>query len=245
MNCAPENAKRDHEATLDELEAVNQRFDEATREAEKRGKDSASVDVRDQMQHERDEEIEDLKKHLAKLASENAELQSKVDDAEMSLAVAKDSQVRNVEGVEVQSELVKQLQGQLKRSKEELSKKESEMGVIVLKWKKESPKPKKESPNSKKSCRSLKESSQKRRQILLCREEKKNLPNRRISRKVWPNLRRNEASPLYHPPEPPSTTPSLTMLITGPKSRVAAALGRTRRTHTNGWSCAWAMSRTN
>mmetsp|Transcript_126716 Transcript_126716/g.354767 ORF Transcript_126716/g.354767 Transcript_126716/m.354767 type:complete len:1359 (-) Transcript_126716:20-4096(-) len=133
LNYALENAKRDHETTLDELEAVNQRFDEAMQEAEKRGKDSASFDVRSEMQRERDEEILDLKKQLAKLASDNAELQSKVDDAEMSIAVAKDSQTRNVEGAEVQSELVKQLHGQLKRSKEELSKKEAEMGVLVSK----------------------------------------------------------------------------------------------------------------
>lgn len=133
LNYALENAKRDYETTLEELEAVNARFDEAMQEAEKRGKESASMDVRSQLQSERDGEIDELKKQLEKLAKDNAELQSRVDDAEMALAVAKDSQTRNVEGVEVQSELVKQLQGQLKRTKEDLSKKESEMGVLVSK----------------------------------------------------------------------------------------------------------------
>lgn len=133
LNYALMNAKKDHEATLDELEAVNQRFDAAMQEAEKRGKESASYDVRNQMQSEREKEIGELKEQLARLAKENATLQGLVDDAEMSLAVAKDSQARNVEGVEVQTELVKQLQSQLKRSKEELAKKESEMGVFVSK----------------------------------------------------------------------------------------------------------------
>jgi chromosome segregation ATPase len=133
LNYALENAKRDHEATLEELEAVNQRFDEAMTEAEKRGREYAGVEMRSQMQQDRDTELDDLKQQLAMLAKENAELQNKVDDAEMSLAVAKDSQARNVEGVEVQSELVKQLQAQLKRSKEDLSKKEAEMGVLVSK----------------------------------------------------------------------------------------------------------------
>jgi kinesin family protein C2/C3 len=133
LNFALENAKKDHEITLGELEAVNARFDEAMNEAEKRGRDSAGIALKSRIQTDRDEEIEELKKQLAKIAKENADLQSKVDDAEMSLAVAKDSQTRNVEGVEVQSELVKQLQGQLKRSKDELTKKETEMGALVSK----------------------------------------------------------------------------------------------------------------
>ena len=133
LNYALQNARKDHEVTLEELEAVNSRFDEAMTEAEKRGRDSAGIALKSRLQTDRDEEIEELKKQLAKIAIENAELQGKVDDAEMSLAVAKDSQTRNVEGVEVQSELVKQLQGQLKRSKDELTKKETEMGALVSK----------------------------------------------------------------------------------------------------------------
>eukprot|EP00429_Kryptoperidinium_foliaceum_P008054 CAMPEP_0176025274 /NCGR_PEP_ID=MMETSP0120_2-20121206/12362_1 /TAXON_ID=160619 /ORGANISM="Kryptoperidinium foliaceum, Strain CCMP 1326" /LENGTH=1344 /DNA_ID=CAMNT_0017358457 /DNA_START=129 /DNA_END=4163 /DNA_ORIENTATION=+ len=133
LNYALENAKKDHEATMEELEAVNSRFDEAVAEAEKRGRESAGMDMKSKLDSDRDSEIEELKKQVEKIAKENAELQSKVDDAEMSLAVAKDSQSRNVEGAEVQSELVKQLQSQLSRSKEELSKKESEMGAIVSK----------------------------------------------------------------------------------------------------------------
>lgn len=133
LNAALVNSKSDHEATLEELELVNQRFDMAMREAEKRGMDAAAIDVRHKVKTERDDEISELKAQLAKVAEENAALQTKVDDAEMSLAVAKDSQTRNVEGAEVQSELVKQLQAQLKRSKDDLTKKEGEMGVLASK----------------------------------------------------------------------------------------------------------------
>eukprot|EP00934_Nitzschia_sp_Nitz4_P003947 Nitzschia sp. Nitz4//scaffold8_size234185//67504//75292//NITZ4_001248-RA/size234185-processed-gene-0.151-mRNA-1//-1//CDS//3329559779//3937//frame0 len=133
LNYALMNAKKDHETAVEELEAVNQRFDLAMEEAEKRGRESATVDVRSEFETERGGEIGELKAQLAKLAAENAELQGKIDDAEMSLALAKDSQTRNVEGAEVQTELVKQLQTQLKRSKEDLSKKEADMGVLVSK----------------------------------------------------------------------------------------------------------------
>lgn len=131
LNAALINAKEDRDAVVEELEAVNDRFDEARAEAEKRGRDLAASDVRAELAAEREGEVSDLKEQLNKLSEDNAALQQKVDDAEMSLAVAKDSQTRNLEGVEVQSELVKQLQSQLSRSKEELTKKEKEMAVLV------------------------------------------------------------------------------------------------------------------
>mmetsp|Transcript_12148 Transcript_12148/g.13739 ORF Transcript_12148/g.13739 Transcript_12148/m.13739 type:complete len:1345 (+) Transcript_12148:254-4288(+) len=131
LNAALRNAKKDRDAIVEELEAVNERFDESRFEAEKRGRDLASFDVRAELAKEREGEITELKDQLKILAEENASLQQKVDDAEMSLAVTKDSQTRNQEGVEVQSELVKQLQLQLSRSKEEVAKKEKEMAVLV------------------------------------------------------------------------------------------------------------------
>jgi chromosome segregation ATPase len=131
LNAALINAKLDRDAIVEELEAVNDRFDEARAEAEKRGRDLAASDVRAELAAEREGEVSELKEQLKKLADDNAALQQKVDDAEMSLAVTKDSQTRNLEGVEVQSELVKQLQLQLSRSKEELTKKEREMAVLV------------------------------------------------------------------------------------------------------------------
>lgn len=131
LNAALINAKKDRDAVVEELEAVNDRFDEARAEAERRGRDLAESDVRAELAAEREGEVSELKDQLKKLAEDNAALQQKVDDAEMSLAVTKDSQTRNLEGVEVQSELVKQLQSQLSRSKEELTKKEREMAVLV------------------------------------------------------------------------------------------------------------------
>jgi chromosome segregation ATPase len=130
LNAALENAKRDHEATIDELDAVNERFDEARQEAESRGRESAAFDIRAELKDERQGEIKDLRDQMKKLAEENQALQQQIDDAEMSLAVTKDSQTRNLEGAEVQSEMVKQLQAQLGRSKEELGKKESEMAIL-------------------------------------------------------------------------------------------------------------------
>jgi len=133
LNAALMNEKKDHEATMEELEAVNARFDEARTEAEYAGREAAKSDIQAELRGEREGEISDLKKQLKKISEENALLQAKVDDSMVSLAVAKDSQTRNVEGAEVQSELVKQLQAQLTRSKDDLTKKEAEMGILVSK----------------------------------------------------------------------------------------------------------------
>lgn len=130
LNKALKNAKKDRDAVVDELEAVNERFDEARQEAEKRGRDLAASDVRAEIAKERDGEIKGLKDQLSMLTKENISLQQKVDDAEMSLAASKDSQAKNT-GSEGQSELVKQLQLQLGRSKEEVQKKEQEMASLV------------------------------------------------------------------------------------------------------------------
>ena len=131
LNAALKNAKKDRDAIVEELEAVNDRFDEARQEAENRGRDLASSDVRAQVAKEREEEISGLKDQLSLLAKENVALQQKVDDSEMSLAASMDSQAKNQEGSNVQSELVKQLQLQLGRSKEEVAKKENEMAELV------------------------------------------------------------------------------------------------------------------
>lgn len=131
LNAALQNAKSDHEAVVEELEAVNQRFDEVRDEAEKRGREMAAAELRAEMKIEREEELKGLKEQLKKLSEENSALQQKVDDAEMSIALAKDSQTRNQEGAQVQSEMVKQLQSQLGRAKDDLGKKEKEMAVLV------------------------------------------------------------------------------------------------------------------
>jgi len=131
LNAALSNAKRDHESVVEELEAVNARFDEAIQEAEKRGRDVGGSDVKAELKTEREAEMKDLKEQFKKLSEENTQLQSKVDESDMALALAKDSQSRNLEGVEVQSEMVKQLQSQLGRARDDLTKKEKEMSVLV------------------------------------------------------------------------------------------------------------------
>lgn len=131
LNVALQNARKDRDAIVEELEAVNERFDEARFEAEKRGRDLALVDARAGLAKDREGEIAEFKDQLKTLTDQNSSLQRKIDDAEMSLAVAKDSQTRNQEGVEVQSELVTQLQLQLSRSKEDVARKENEMAVLV------------------------------------------------------------------------------------------------------------------
>lgn len=131
LNEALKNAKKDRDAIVEELEAVNDRFDEARQEAENRGRDLAAADVRAQIAKERETEVSGFKEQLATLTKENIALQQKVDEAEMSLAAKKDSQEESIVGVEVESELVKQLQTQLGRSKEEVAKKEKEMADLV------------------------------------------------------------------------------------------------------------------
>jgi kinesin family protein C2/C3 len=131
MNTALANAKADHSAVVNELEEVQQRFDEVRVAAEKRGKEAAAIEIRAELKAEREEEVKGFKEQLKKISEDNAALQQTVDDAEMALATAKDSHTRNEEGAEVQSELVVQLRTQLARAKEELAKKEGEMSVIV------------------------------------------------------------------------------------------------------------------
>jgi len=131
LNVALANAKADHASVVNELEEVQQRFDEVRASAEKRGKESAAADIRAELKAEREAEVKDFKEQLKKIQEENAALQQKVSDAEIALATAKDGQTRNEEGAEVQSELVKQLQSQLAASKENLTKKETEMSSAV------------------------------------------------------------------------------------------------------------------
>eukprot|EP00980_Cylindrotheca_fusiformis_P004607 scaffold982_cov139-Cylindrotheca_fusiformis.AAC.20 len=131
LNTALANAKADHSAVVNELEEVQQRFDEVRTESEKRGKEAAAAEIRAELKAEREEEQKGFKEQLKKLTDENAALKQKVDDAEMALATARDSNSKNEEGAEVQSERVKELQSQLTRSKEQLAKKESEMSTIV------------------------------------------------------------------------------------------------------------------
>jgi kinesin family protein C2/C3 len=131
LEAALQNSKNDYDSVLDELEAVNSRFDEARLEAEQSGRDAATGELREQMQADMQHEISNMKSQLETLQQENLSLQAKVDETEMSLAALKDSQDASQAGEQVQTEVVKQLSAQLERAREELSKKEAEISAIT------------------------------------------------------------------------------------------------------------------
>lgn len=127
---ALKNAKKDYQGVLDELDEVNARFDEARDEAERAGREAASEELRMIMRTDAEHEISLVKETLNRLTVENKILQQKVDEAEMKVAAAKDNQEK--EGAsEAASEVVKQLQAQLTRSKEDLMCKDKEMIALT------------------------------------------------------------------------------------------------------------------
>jgi kinesin family protein C2/C3 len=131
LEAALKNAQEDYKNVLEELDDVNGRFDEARTEAEQSGRDAAKEEMRTAMKTDVVHEVQEMKDQLAKLAEENSTLQQKIDDAEMAMAALKDNQDRDVEGAEAHSEVAKQLQLQLARAKEDLSKKDKEMEDIA------------------------------------------------------------------------------------------------------------------
>lgn len=132
LEAALKLAKQDYQNVLDELEAVNVRFDEARNEAQRVGRDTAMEELRDKMKADVEHEVNTVKFQLLKLSQENTALQQKIDETEMSLAAMKDSQDRSSACVvEAHSEVVKQLQSHLARAKEELSKKDAEMAALT------------------------------------------------------------------------------------------------------------------
>lgn len=131
MEAALENARKDYQAVLDELETVNARFDEAMEQAREEGREEAMISVRERVRTDVDHEMKELKDKLARLEAENNDLQRKVDETEIALASNKDRQIKMTGGTPEQSELVKRLQAQLVRTKEDLSKKDKEMSALA------------------------------------------------------------------------------------------------------------------
>jgi kinesin family member C2/C3 len=125
------NARQDYQNVVDELDAVNARFDEVRKEAKEEGRDEAIEELKQGMIADTNYEIQEMREQLAKLADENNVLQQKVDDAEMSLAKVKDTQENSAAGADAHSEVTKQLQAQLARTKEELAKKDQEMTALT------------------------------------------------------------------------------------------------------------------
>jgi kinesin family protein C2/C3 len=135
LEAALKLAKQDYQSVLEELEAVNIRFDEARIEAQRAGREVAIEELRDKMKADVEHEVSTMKFQLLKLAQENSTLQEKVDETEIALAALRDSQEDRSSALaadaEVHSEVVKQLQSQLSRAKEELSKKDAEMAALT------------------------------------------------------------------------------------------------------------------
>ena len=125
---ALENAQRDYQSVLDELDIVNARFDEAKEEARREGREAAIEEAKAHMESDTNHEIQTMKEQLAKLTLENKELQSKVEDTEMALSSYKESEAS---GKSLESEVTRQLQAQLKRAREDLVKKEEEISALT------------------------------------------------------------------------------------------------------------------
>ena len=128
MEQALKNARQDYQSVIDELDAVNSRFDEARTEAKWQGMEEMANQMKNEMRSDSEHEIKQMKEQLDKLAQDNQMLQQKVDETEVELAAAKDRQTQGV--VDAESELVKQLQSQLARLKTELSDKDTELSSM-------------------------------------------------------------------------------------------------------------------
>lgn len=123
---ALENAKKDYQNVLDELNTVNARFDEARAEAEQMGRDAGAEEVRSAIKLDTQHELQTVQESLDKLAAENHKLQQKVDEAEMALAQSKDRETEDG----VQTEVVTQLKAQLSRSREDFAQKDLELSTL-------------------------------------------------------------------------------------------------------------------
>jgi DNA repair exonuclease SbcCD ATPase subunit len=127
LNQALNNSKSDYQSLLDELEAVSSRFDEAVQEAEKSGREAATRSLR----QESDAKAQQFKQELQHLSEENDALQSKLDDAEIALGQVKDTQDKNIDSALAQTEMVKRLQQQLLKAKDDVSSKDKELSTMV------------------------------------------------------------------------------------------------------------------
>jgi kinesin family member C2/C3 len=128
LNQALNNSKSDYQSLLDELEAVSSRFDEAVQEAEKSGREGATRSLR----QEADAKTQQYKQELQHLAEENDLLQAKLDDAEIALGQVKDTQDKNIDNALAQTEVVKRLQQQLVKAKDDISAKDKELSTRVV-----------------------------------------------------------------------------------------------------------------
>lgn len=127
LNKALDNSKSDYQSLLDELEAVSSRFDEAVQEAEKTGREAATRSMR----QEAEAKALHFRQELKNLADENEALQAKIDDAEFALGQVKDTQDKNIDNALAQTEMVKKLQQQLVKAKDDLVSKDKELSEMI------------------------------------------------------------------------------------------------------------------
>ncbi len=144
LEVALENANKDSASVLEELEAVNERFDQVRQEAERNGKERAADEARAQLKAEYERQVMQLQSQMTLYARTNSELQQKVKDLESSLAAAREAQIkRSVEDnmgdesttvstsstaamLELQSDRVRELQAQLDRAQQALEEQEKD-----------------------------------------------------------------------------------------------------------------------
>lgn len=147
---ALENAKSDRAKAEVALLEVDQRFDEAIKEAEQAGRQAAKEEASALLAGAQTGEIILLKTRIKDIEQDNFKLQQQLDDAEVKLAQAKDAvavvakvpakdsaeseivkelkeQLRLAKVQNMESETVKKLQDQLMRAKDDLVKREQDL----------------------------------------------------------------------------------------------------------------------
>lgn len=123
------NAQEDYKGVIEELEAVNARFDEVREEARREGREAAADELREAMKADVSHEVEQLQEKLNTLSQENRLLQGQVDETEMKVAELRDAQDPS-KSSGAESQVAKHLQSQLDRAKEDLAAKDAELEEV-------------------------------------------------------------------------------------------------------------------
>jgi chromosome segregation ATPase len=89
LSLALENAKIEYDAVVDELEAVDELFNEARKDAEMYGRQAATEEIRREAKVSIEHERKQMKDQFKKLLEDNDIVRTKLDEAEMALVVAR------------------------------------------------------------------------------------------------------------------------------------------------------------
>lgn len=92
MSMSLEKVMKENAAIETELREMNKRVEEARASGEKLGRLAAATEVRKEMRSELEKEMKESKEQFSALMEENTNLQQKFKEAEISLALLKDSQ---------------------------------------------------------------------------------------------------------------------------------------------------------